>query len=670
MDEEKKEESTLEKEETKVDNAEAKETSAETVEETKLEEKATEAEETKKEETEAKEETKAEVKEEVKEEAKTEEKKETKEEKKDEPKIENITSKNSNSSKAPIIVGVIAILLIAIAAVIFYLMNMTAKPDKVFKNLLNTYKVEATKNLDMSGVKSMKTSASIDVDLKLADGVIDQEILDLINNLKLDMNIEMDIDKDNAAYNIALKNGKDELVNADVYMTESNMYAKLNGLLDKYLKLELTDFEMPEIDYTATYKSEKVIIESIIDALNDSLKADYFKQEKLEKDIKNTLILDNNNLKAILVDVLTDLKENSEFLKEFSSVIDEDEDDLKLDIEDIITGINQEELLPDGVKVELSIFTKKMSNDITRVNVDFMEDEEVQIAVVLNVVSDEEVTYEIPVSDTEKLTGSIIIKSKSDEDVDMTITFKYGNYIDFKLNMTSTYKLNKSENIELPDLKDAVAIEELSQYDAKELLENLQNNEALMDIVNLIQSYSGGLLDNGYGDDYGYDDDDDDDDYRMTVDKDVLEYDDGKISLKFNIPEGYELDTEYSTDQYKYFEYEDDDTEIEAYIRITYQNADDYFDNVKENKYEYKLNYDGDFYKNVKMSDIKEEKFGNNTVKYVELSYDAGKTLSYNEIYAIYEINDKYAYVIEIEALDGKIPDKVFESFATFKLKK
>lgn len=621
--------------------------------------------EEKAEETVAKEEKTNQVKEEVKQ-----------EEKKEEPKFENIPSKKSaTSNKAFIIIGIVAVLVIAIVALIFYFVKgMTVSADKVFKNLLNSYEEQILSNSDMDNAKSIKSTMNLDMDLRLNDASEAQEIVNIINDMKLSMNAEMDLEKNNMAYNITANVGEEQLLNVDAYLLENAMYAKLNGILDKYIKLDLEEEGGIKIDYGTMYDSEVVIIKSFMSAMNDSLKPEYFTTDKTEDGTKNTLVLNDSNAKAIIKYIASTLKNDKKFVAEFAKLYQISEDEIVSSITELEAEIDNEAIFEDKQSIEISIFTKKLSNKITRVNVSLIEDTKTVSDMSFKVISDNQIDYEISSSE-EKIIGSIVVEDVSKTAVNAVVTFNYVDNFEFTVKIGYDYTKDKSSNIELPDFSNAIKLEEMSNSDAAQMLTNIQNNETL---VSIVQEFSKLIPSGGDDDDYDYDDDedfdddedyDDDDEKELTTEVNQLK-ENGYI-VTFGVPKGYALDEEYSEDSYKFFELEDveDEEEIEVYVNMTMENAEDYFEGVEKTK-EYKVNDDTNFYKNVKMSEIKEEKFGDNVIKYVRLTYDAGTSLKYDTIYAIYEIDKDYSYTIEIEALDTKIPSSVFEKFATIEVKK
>ena len=176
--------------------------------------------------------------------------------------------------------------------------------------------------------------------------------------------------------------------------------------------------------------------------------------------------------------------------------------------------------------------------------------------------------------------------------------------------------------------------------------------------------------------DYDYDtdyDSDVDSDYEyedeeeLTTEENELSYD--EINVKYVVPEDYILDTEYSDDYYKFYDLDSKSKDIEVYTQIEFSGVQEYFEDVEKYEYQYYIDQEDDFYKNIKKSELKELKVGEYTFKYMEISYDAGTTLSYKKIFAAYELPDDYSYVVEIEAEGTDIPSDLLKNFCTITLK-
>ncbi len=657
MDKEKKDE---------VASKETVETANEVKEEAKTEKAKTKTaakkEAAKKEPKEEKAEVKAEVKEET--ETKSEENAENKgvveekaEAKVEAPKVENISSKSSSGNKAPLILGIVAVLLLAIAVIIFYIFNNSSSPDKIFKSYIDSYKEAFLNAEDISDAKFIESNSSLDVELNLMDGLIDENLLKLINDLKLDMNVQVDLEKNEMGYKLNATKNSNKVVDLEAYLVGNKMYAKLNGLLDKIV---YTDVEEFSLNYSKFTDTEKTFVVSILDALSNSLEPGYFTQEKIDGEKKNILSLNDEKIKAIITEVFTNLKNDEEFCDAASEIFEISKDELKSSLEEAISGINREKILEEDQTIEIALFTKGMKDDLTRAVVEFKNDTTVGLNVTMDIINDNQIDYSISVAG-EKVTGSIICDSKSMEDIDLTISFKYGEYVDAKVIMNYGYSVDKQSGVSVPsDLSSAVEINSITQKDMQDFLTNVQKNEDLMDVVNTVSELVGdskNLIDPDDDDDKEIDKDDDDD--ELTVPENVIQRRNRKVTFK--VPQNYILDEEYSTDEYKYFELDSKKEDIEVYLKISYDTEEDYFETFDEYEYEWKLK--DDFYSNVEKTDIQEIKVGKNTAKYVKLTYSAGSSSKYEEIFAIYQIDDDYAYIVEIEANGTTIPNKVLRDF-------
>lgn len=324
----------------------------------------------------------------------------------------NINNNHPKNKKLiPILVGIILIL-ISIAGFIFY---KTISSKNIFKvivdNSFNYLENSFVEYESAKGTFSLKASGN-------SKDTSTNKAFELIN--KIDLSGSYGIDYENKIINLDIKSNYDsqKLVNANIYMESGNSYIYLEDIYDKYIKVPINDYDslFTNMDKKEDYK---IVLNSVHNAINNSLKDEYFTKEKVTVDgkkvNKNTLKLNKNTYTTIKKDIVNSLLNDNKFLDSYSKISAKDVNEIKENLNDVLVEDD------DFEEMDLSIYTKGINFEFVRFeisnasnqiiissnddiyNFEYFEDEQVIYDGSIKVdIGSNDVTYNISLNDKEE----------------------------------------------------------------------------------------------------------------------------------------------------------------------------------------------------------------------------------------------------------------------------
>lgn len=385
---------------------------------------------------------------------------------------ENNANMKKNKKKGIIIGGIVVVLLLLIGTLTYFLMPI--KPKKVFTTAIQEV-YEASKS-NFNNLFGGKYTFSTDIH---SDNKEIEKILEIVNRLNISM--DMGVDAKNKKMHIDLDSNYNnkELLKASMDVLDNNAYVFLNDVYNKNLLVPIE--EMDEMfSLMENLKDYEIVLKHFKNALNESLKDEYFTKEnknitlngKSVKVTENKLILDEKNQKELAY-ALSDELNNEEFIESFSRISDMDKEEVKEMLQEMKENVE----LEDGI-LYVSIYTKGINNEFAGIE---FKDNKDTISILRNTKTN--YSYEIKVEDKD-YKGDIeaIIK---DNDMNLKVSFDIEG-------ISGSVKMDFVENkkVSLPeiDTKNAISIENLSESEAMEILNNLQNKEGIVELIQTITS--------------------------------------------------------------------------------------------------------------------------------------------------------------------------------------
>lgn len=588
-----------------------------------------------------------------------------------EPLSQNATTKTKKKGNKGIFVLLLLVIVVIGAVCGYFYFTQNRNPEKIYKEAIKSGINSLLSLPSQENATTMKAKVKLNLDIELddeikeyvADSFGDEDLLDdfldIINNTELVSDVQIDTEKQQIAYNLGATYEGDSL-NLEMLIDakKEQSYIKIEQLFDKVLKVDLGGSDAYEAlsevfeseDFTLSQElSQEKVKKILAEEFANIIKKEYVSKgkDKIKIDSKEvsvdkyTLKMTGKELLEELEDVLTNLKDNKNFIKCF-----EDGEELKEQLEDIIDEFDY--IDTDAAKdteLVVNIYRKGMQQEFVGLDIELKEDDEIVVAV--NVIkADDAYEYSIKQEDKEVISGSIKVEKVDNDTTKLNIVFDVPNAGKLGINTEVSYV--KGEKIDTLNTKGAVDIESISDDEAEEALEKLQDNKlvkAFIEFGEEIYGATGSIIGSSSGFAYGYDDDDDETTIGgttigKTLEDNVLETYRGDTIIEFNIPTGYK--TNYASNTYKSF------IKNDLYVTVTsyYGSKTEYLNGLNTTKADYE---DDEYYTNVELSEEQTLTINGKTFYYVELSYKAyGSTYYETHIYT--SLNSKELYTVTVDS--------------------
>lgn len=374
-------------------------------------------------------------------------------------------------NKGVFILSSIAFLL---ALVVVYLTFLKSSPQKVFdtaiKQTFTSLYGDSNKIKDKDFLQS---NIKIKTNLKSSDLEINK-YLQVLNKMDLVYDTSINFKENKMNIDLGTKYNNEDLVSLFMYMTKKDGYIYLNNIFDKYVHvpIEMDEFDLEDIKiYVEEYQ---VIMKQLESALRNSLKKDYFKVENdnIEyngqniKVKKNILVLDNNNVKNIISDMLKALN-NEEFIKSYSKVTKMSETEVK----DYLNSYDVNEIVENNKTSYIYIYTKGIKD--TFVGIKFTDNDNS-----VRLIKENDTYYYNIKNNSTDYSGKFDLKINND-DVSLTI------YLEDKISGSITIDtVNKFDgSIKDINVNEAIEVEDLTGEDFNKIYENVMNNSNIQKFI-------------------------------------------------------------------------------------------------------------------------------------------------------------------------------------------
>ena len=291
-----------------------------------------------------------------------------------------------------IIIGIILLVLLIGGFLVYKFVFST--PKNIFLKAINKGYGDVEKALtdsdtnfdDMLKGKIFEASYTFDADVKLADGLLDDEtmkVIDLINDLDMGLDVAYDDKTKNMDMSLSLKDAVDSL-ELGAYIRDKEAYIDLNDLYSKYIKMALEVSETNESINKIEVEDAKYIVSAVKDAFLKSLDGNKFKTTDYEttidgKDVKTNKIyytLDDKELLSVLKSTLKTLKADSKFIEKMAKISGEDKKVLTEGLGELIKELDEIDSLEMGdAKLIISVYTNGILDNVIGYGIEISDSE-------------------------------------------------------------------------------------------------------------------------------------------------------------------------------------------------------------------------------------------------------------------------------------------------------
>ena len=370
------------------------------------------------------------------------------------------------------------ILILGLIAAGYFLYQYKFNNPKV---LVNNVLEEAERTIDET-IKETDNNSMYYVDghIKI-DSNINDNTFKILKDVETLFNGQIDSNEGIANLNFNTKYKNDKLVDFNLYYENSIIYLLLDGVYDKYIKIntnksdETSSFPQTNI----SPKDMKTIISSVVKSLRLSLDKQEFKKTDASISINGNSIdvidnyveLKDKEVNNLMKDIFTNLKDNQEFINTIKNITDEDG---KTIIDEIIKSFDEEEfkgIYRIDFYTDKSLLNKKIISvrqtitilgETLNINVDKLSDDEIAINMIMPGIS-----YTARI----KKTNSVI---------NLLLNFRVGEeYLNFdiSLNYESIKEVTK------PDVSKNKDIDKITEKEQNEIKNKLKENQNLLKLL-------------------------------------------------------------------------------------------------------------------------------------------------------------------------------------------
>lgn len=387
--------------------------------------------------------------------------------------MENSNNKVKNK-KALAIIAIIAIVILAGLA---YYFLRPVSPKDVFVSKINATVDNNSKSYNKE-TKAINSTISLSGNIESSNDEVKQ-IADIINQGKLMLNIQMDTESKKASISADVDYQNENLLNGKIFYQngDNNFYIQVQDLFDKFFKVKVEEAEVVQgSSLTLSGKIDTKKANQIVkDTIAKNLKEEYFSKETADGMTKNTIKLNVAELRQIFVSVMTELKENENYLKCF-----EKPEEIKKSFEEAIKSVNEMGNNYDAYSVEISLFTKGILKDVKKLTAKVVASEKEEGTITINKVDNSNYEFNLnakteknnmPVS-VEALNGTVNIE-KVDNDT-QKYTIKVDNVPDVgKVTLNIEIKNVETTDLNNIDVSNSVEFDKMTQSDMMTLYTNL-----------------------------------------------------------------------------------------------------------------------------------------------------------------------------------------------------
>ena len=326
-----------------------------------------------------------------------------------------------------------------------------------------------------------KVNGLVKVDVNL--GKEDAKIASILKDINFQFSGEVDPNESIANIDINTKYKNEKLIDLKTYFENNITYILLDGIYDKYLKIENENNNEENIENIKINVNDiQVLIKSLGSAFKEEITKYDFNQEKIVitidgKDVStlnNYLILKDNDVNKLINNIFQTMGNNSDALKAINSLTGVDGKQFLNALSSEIASASFVGTYRINFYTDNGLFNKKLIsirqemtqyNMTTSYNIDRIED------------------GFIFSTNSMGLTYSIKIKKNSSNfnlNINLNMLETYAN-IDISMNYEKINEITK------PDISKSKKIDDLTETEKKQIEDAFKNNDALKNLFSKIQ---------------------------------------------------------------------------------------------------------------------------------------------------------------------------------------
>lgn len=365
--------------------------------------------------------------------------------------------------KAPIlqIFGIIILILLLASGIYYYF--VIDNPKTILKTYFNS--ISSIDNINYP--KYMEYSLKVNVD---SNNKENEALCDLLNKLILNIKSNNSEEYNSYIFNLGYEDKVLPNIKLQTKNNENKIYLLLEDIYDKTIEIDLGNEEHKDISKIDKDDIEKEF-NNIYDILKEEIKnilekGEYSKKiEKLDKKIVRKYTININ--KDTLTNTFNNLLNNKDFITSCTKITNQSEEKVTKEIKDIINDLTD---------IDFSIYQELINKNIIKYEITFDNE------IITMTYSNNMYTFNYKEDDKVIYTGTITI-DRNDNNI---TTYFNTTYITDKENIKTNIVIKTSDtlNIELFDTTNSININDISDKEMNNILNNILNNDAVKSILN------------------------------------------------------------------------------------------------------------------------------------------------------------------------------------------
>ena len=365
--------------------------------------------------------------------------------------------------KAPIlqIFGIIILILLLASGIYYYF--VIDNPKTILKTYFNS--ISSIDNINYP--KYMEYSLKVNVD---SNNKENEALCDLLNKLILNIKSNNSEEYNSYIFNLGYEDKVLPNIKLQTKNNENKIYLLLEDIYDKTIEIDLGNEEHKDISKIDKDDIEKEF-NNIYDILKEEIKnilekGEYSKKiEKLDKKIVRKYTI--NISKDTLTNTFNNLLNNKDFITSCTKITNQNEEKVTKEIKDIINDLTD---------IDFSIYQELINKNIIKYEITFDNE------IITMTYSNNMYTFNYKEDDKVIYTGTITI-DRNDNNI---TTYFNTTYITDKENIKTNIVIKTSDtlNIELFDTTNSININDISDKEMNNILNNILNNYAVKSILN------------------------------------------------------------------------------------------------------------------------------------------------------------------------------------------
>lgn len=244
-------------------------------------------------------------------------------------KLQEVVKKKGCKGSNIIIVAVISLVVLLIIGFISYYVFFRPSAKDVFVKTIDSLYSEFEDNYTLKTVKT-NSSVEIDINSNVELPLEEQAIFDIINDMKINIDYQSDVEEKMAIVKIKTDYKEKDLLDASFYLIDGEFFTYLDGVYDKYIKGDVTGYDL-------LFANISLVTKELKNTIVASLKESYFTDArdyitingKVVKVNKYTLEINKTNYATICSYIYNSLQNNDKYLTGLSQISGKSKEELK-----------------------------------------------------------------------------------------------------------------------------------------------------------------------------------------------------------------------------------------------------------------------------------------------------------------------------------------------------